>query len=397
MTTPEWAALLLGAPALLPLANTLLNRLTWTRGRPEGGSGPRISILVPARDEALTIEACVRAAAAAADALPGQVEEIRVLDDGSTDETPQILKRLQEELPLLRVMGGRPLPAGWVGKVHACHQLAAEARGDLLVFIDADVRLQPDALLRLRQLSRNAQLVTAVPRQEMGSEVERLLLPLLHLTYTSWLPLVLVHWTGQRRFLAANGQFIAIGKADLARIGGFAAIRGEVVDDMALCRRAKVAGLRVLFADGDALAHCRMYQNGEQVWAGFSKNMYLGIGGHPLALAFVLALHLTCFVLPYVALPILLLLSAFGNFLPIFPVSADLGLPLAASAVGVAANLLTRLVLALRHGHGLTSVLLHPVAVCLMMAILLNSYRWSRRGAIRWRGRTYAAGGEVAA
>jgi hypothetical protein len=154
-------------------------------------------------------------------------------------------------------------------------------------------------------------------------------------------------------------------------------VRTAVVDDMALCRVIKEQGDRVVFADGDAMAWCRMYEDGPSLWRGFSKNFYEGIGGHPAALVAVASLHLLLFVVPFLGLPLAL--------------AAGQPLLVGAAAVGVCANLTLRAVLALRHHHHPLSVVLHPVAVLLMMAVLVNSYVWSRRGAIEWRGRSYAA------
>jgi hypothetical protein len=125
------------------------------------------------------------------------------------------------------------------------------------------------------------------------------------------------------------------------------------------------------------MADCRMYPDAASLRRGFAKNFYEGIGGHPLAMVLVMALHLMLFVVPFVALPIAAALGAWGLA--------------AAAAVGVAANLLLRTIMAVRHRHSPVSVLLHPVAVLLMMGILFESFRWSRRGDIRWRGRSYGA------
>jgi chlorobactene glucosyltransferase len=365
--------LLLAAPAAIPALLTLINLLTWPRRHPAVPDGDaRISILIPARNEATTIEACVTAALAA----PRSVNEVVVFDDASTDATPGILARLERRNPRLRIVQGHGLPDGWVGKPHACHQLSRHATGDVLVFVDADTTLTPDAIPRLLGLLRDSDLVTAFPRQITVSLAERIFMPLLSLTYTAWLPLALIPHTRSPHILAANGQLLAVRREALERIGGFAAVAGEVVDDMALCRRARRLGVRVRFVDGELLASCRMYASAEEIWAGFSKNLYEGIGESPMALLGVVALHVVTMVLPFLAVPLALLLAP--SWLP-------------AALVGVGLNLLTRALLAARFSHSPLSVLLHPLAVLGLVAIALNSARWSRRDAIQWRGRTYAA------
>ena len=286
--------------AVVAASLTLFNLLTWPRGRREARFDGRVSVLVPARDEEGTIGACVQALLDSTH----PVHEVIVIDDGSTDRTPEILRALATTDPRLRVIPGTGLPPGWVGKPHACHQLAQVAAGELLLFVDADVTFSPHGIGRIAGLvdRHQADVVTAVPAQRTGSFLERLVLPLLHVTYTAWLPLVLVHRTHDPRFLAANGQILAIKRGAYDAIGGFEGVKNEVVDDMALCRAAKVARRRVVFADGSTLAHCRMYSSAGEVWRGFSKNLYEGLGESPLALLAVVGVYLAAFVAPIVLL-----------------------------------------------------------------------------------------------
>jgi len=362
---PMWAVVL----PTLAFGTTAVNLLTWPTG---AGSDPvdglPVSVLIPARNEERTIEAAVRSA------LAEPVAEVVVCDDRSTDRTAEILAAIDD--PRLRVVTGEPLAAGWVGKAHACARLAREARHDELLFLDADTTLRPGGLQRLRRLRRHhgADAVTAFPHQVLGSTGERLLLPMLHVTYTSWLPLVLVHLSSWKAFLAANGQVLFLSREALDDAGGFEAIRREVVDDMALCRNLKGVGRRVVFAEGSAIASCRMYHSARELWEGFAKNLYEGLGSVPMLLATWVA-YGGAFLVPW----LLLLLS------PVWPTLLVPGL------IGIGANLLQRALLVRRFGQPWWSALAHPVAVVALLILAGDSWRRSRAGRIAWKGRQYAA------
>lgn len=369
MISPYWS---LAAIPALAFAMTAVNAATWRRGRVGPKLGRRVSVLIPARNEGPRIAQCVRAIAASRQ----PVLEIICFDDDSTDETPRVLAELQKEIPALRVVRGRGLPSGWVGKPHACERLYREATTDVLVFVDADVTLAPQGLERLLSaIDDGADVVTAVPWQRCVTPVERWVVPFLLLSYVSWLPLELVGRTKDDRVVAANGQLLAVRRPVLERLGGFRCVAREIVDDVAFCRQAKRQGAKVVFLDGTAMASCRMYRTAREVWAGFSKNMHEGVGGS-LALAAVVLTYAAAFVAPWLALALgITVLPAL--FLP--------------AAVAVASNLGQRLLLWLRWGQSPGGLFSHPLGALLVIVIALNSLRWSLRGAIHWAGRSYAA------
>ncbi len=356
---------LLPLPAVTALMLSIFNLIFWPRGSPGTVRSTSVSVCIPARNEQASIEACVVAATALG------ADEVIVLDDGSSDDTSAILRRLSRGRADIRVVRlDAALPAGWVGKARACWLLAAMAHGEHLLFLDADVVVDKGALGRLDDLRRRyrADLITAVPRQITGTFMERLVLPLLHVSYTSWLPLPLIWKTHNTRLLAANGQILFVARDALNDVGSFKAVRGEIVDDMALGRVFKKARKRVLFVDGDDLGSCRMYRSGQQVIDGFSKNLYEGVGSLPL-LTVIGAWYAWAFLMPWALLPVL---------------------PLPA-VVGIVAALALRLMHVVRHHSTVVSALLHPVGVLVLLFIAARSWRWSRRGEIRWAGRVYGA------
>jgi chlorobactene glucosyltransferase len=370
---------LVAGPAVAVAANVLVNLAVWPRGDARGRWPGRISVLIPARDEARSIEQCVDAALAA---TPGP-HEVIVCDDGSTDGTAALVERIAARDPRVRLIRGAPLPPGWVGKPHASDRLATEAVGDLLVFVDADVVLGRETFARMASVFGRfrADAVSAGLRQRTVSFGERLVIPLLHLSYLAWLPLALVWRTSDPRMTVANGQLFAIRRDAYLGAGGWAGVRDQVVDDLAFGRAIKRAGLRLVFADGHRMAICRMYDGFGALRDGFSKNLYAGIGGTPAALAVVIVMHLWAFVVPYVALG--------AGLAGVAPVAA-------AGAVGVGANLLLRGAMAFRLRQPAEGVLFHPLAVLVLLGIALNSWRWSRAGRIRWRGREYGTPGNPA-
>jgi len=233
---------------------------------------PRVSILVPARNEAENIEACVRT-------LLRQDYpdfEIIVLDDHSTDETRHILSRLARDFQRLRVMDGRPLPEGWLGKHWACHQLAQAARGDLLLFTDADTRHVPtmlrDSVSAL--LAEGADLVTAFPREEAVTWGEKLIVPVISFGIFSFLPVALarrMRWAG---LSVAIGQFMLFRRSAFEAIGGYESVCNHIVDDVMLGRRIILHGFVWRLMDGTRHISCRMYRGFWQAVDGFTKNIF---------------------------------------------------------------------------------------------------------------------------
>ena len=377
-------AMAVAASALLPLAMTLFNVAVWRRGRSDGRMPGVVSVLIPARNEESNIDACL----AAAQASHHAIHEILVYDDASTDATPDLVSARQQQDPRIRLLRGADLPRGWAGKSHACHRLAEAASGDVLLFIDADVRLLPAGVSRLgsQYQDLDADLVSAIPRQETETWFERLILPLLHLTYTSWLPLPLIHASRDHRFLAVNGQILSIRRSTYEAVGGFAAVKDDVVEDMAFCRLVKQRGFRVAFADGHHIAQCRMYTSTTEVWEGFSKNLYRGLGARLSALLGVFSLYLICFVAPYIVLAGAALAAWWSP-----STGPSLGPMLVAGVVGVSANVILRAILAWRYRQSWSGILTHPFSVLALVTIGVNSFRWHQRGTIRWRGRVYGS------
>jgi chlorobactene glucosyltransferase len=233
---------------------------------------PRVSVLVPARNEASTISSCVMSLLH--QRYPDM--EVIVLDDGSTDGTGQQLDTLRAVYPRLQVMhAADEPPPGWNGKSYACHRLAARATGDWLLFTDADTIHMPHSLERgiTQALALDAALLSAFPYQRARTWSERILVSFI----MDFIPLVTLDfeamWRGSGRRIAANGQYLLARAETYRAIGGHAGIHGERVDDFALARRFRASGYTVALVDGTSMLSCRMYRTFREVWNGFSKNL----------------------------------------------------------------------------------------------------------------------------
>jgi len=249
---------------------------------------PLVSLLVPARNEAANVGACVRSLLA--QTYPRL--EVIVLDDRSEDDTRTVLEaeRVRAGDGRLVVLAGEEPPSGWTGKNWACHQLSQAARGDVLLFADADTVFgPPDAVDRIVGALRasRADLLSGLPRQVLGTPGEALLVPLFYWAFLAFTPLA-AHLVWRRAPVArAVGQLMAFRRAAYDAIGGHEAVRASVVDDLDLARAVARAGLSCRILDATDVVACRMYRNGREASAGFAKNLFAAFGYAILPYAFV--------------------------------------------------------------------------------------------------------------
>jgi chlorobactene glucosyltransferase len=246
---------------------------------------PLISVCVPARNEERNIRRCV-------ESILGQDYpsfECVVLDDGSTDATPAILKQLEqaseERGSILHILRGSPLPDGWAGKPHALYQATQAARGEWLCFIDADTAIDPATLSSVfrKALETRADLFTIMTFQILGSFWEKTVMPLVMTALSVGFSPKKVNDPGTRDAIA-NGQFIFIRRAVYDAIGGHQAIKDKIVEDKAISELVKWNGYRLIIADGTRLARTRMYTSLPEMWEGWTKNVYLGLSDQPAML-----------------------------------------------------------------------------------------------------------------
>jgi chlorobactene glucosyltransferase len=345
------------------------------RSSPALVSEPFVSVLVPARNEAGQIERCVRS-------LLDQdypSYELLVLDDQSSDGTASVLMGLAEKDSRLRVLSGQPLPEGWVGKNWACHQLSLEARGDWLLFTDADTWHNAGMLrhtLAYAQASR-LDFLSGMPAQVTGSWMEGLAVPMLPWVAHAIIPIPLVRAWPAAAGTAAIGQFLLFSRRAYEVIGGHAAVPGSIVEDFALSWRAKRLGLRWDFVDASACVRTRMYTDGGQTWRGLSKGLYAAFGYNLPVFAFVWLWLLVVAWQPVAGL----LLAVAGHPLPGF----SLGLAAAAYSLDTVAWFVSDL----RFRLPLWQAFLHPLTIAIYTAIGFQSAaRHLLHRPVDWKGRS---------
>ncbi len=356
------------------LLNTLLNlkKMTPADYLPPCQPWPFVYILVPVRNEEKNVRRLV-------DSLlrqdyPGF--EVVVFDDNSSDNTWPILEELAAENPRLRLLRSDNLPSCWTGKNWACHQLSLAARGEMLLYTDADTVHHPLALKQAvaSALQHKAGLLSALPALEAKTWSEKLYMPIIPFAFVSLIPFFKINSRRRRSWPAVLGPFLLFSRRTYQASGGHAAIKENIVDDIALARQVARQRENITLIDGSRLLSIRFYRCFRELWAGFSKNSYEAIKGTPLKLAGIILVCYLLFIRPYLA------------FLGALSQAQLISLPF----LQVALITLNRFILAERFGSSRLWSMLHPFSITLALVILVNSYRLSLfRKKIVWKERFY--------
>jgi len=326
---------------------------------------PLISILIPARNEENNISHCLEKI------LNQRYNnfEVFVLDDKSTDNTRKLIEsftRTQKD-KRIKLLNGKNLPENWTGKNWACHQLSENAKGELLLFIDADVMLSPDALIKASSVfvAKNCSLLTLFPSQKNFSLGEFLTVPLMNWFLLTFLPLKLVYSNKNVSFTAANGQFMLWNKSAYQKIGGHKVVAHKIVEDMEIARLTKKNGDKVYAGLGGEEVFCRMYNSFNDGFVGFSKNFFPGFA-MPKSV-FILSILFLFFVFYS---PFIFVFFYDEYFLP------------AGLIIG------QRFLISLKSKQNfLINILLHPLQMLIMLIVGIYSALSVNKGKIYWKGR----------
>jgi chlorobactene glucosyltransferase len=341
---------------------------------------PVVSVCVPARNEESRILNCLKSLQT--QDYPNY--EILVLDDQSSDCTLKILLEIAKLDKRIKVLKGKELPDGWIGKSWACHQLSLKAKGKWLFFTDADTNHMPETLKKsVRGAEESgADLMSCLNRQETGSWMEYLVVPVLVYCLITLLPVRFVLKRGNflSKFAGASGQFLFFKSSSYKALGGHNLVKNAIVEDFKIGNEMLRSGYRLVFFDGTSVTSCRMYNSAIQVWEGFSKNFYPSFG-FSVSRFLGICLCLLCIsILPY----IMLFVVPLGSLL--FFALAGLSL----------IQVLLRLKQAKLYGYSMTSCFLHPLGVFFYVLIGLNSMRWYLiNGQGHWKGRILKSPGSV--
>ncbi len=319
-----------------------------------------IGVLVPMRNEAENVEGLIATLAAQEGSL-----HFYLLDDNSEDQTFELLQRFTQTDSRFTVIKGGVLKDKWIGKTWALQQLFDASDEEILVSIDADVRLSNDAINKAVTSLNSTRLdfVSPYPRQIAQSFAERLIQPLLQWSWLTTVPLRYAESSGQQSMAIANGQFFVVRRSALAAIGGYQSVKHAVIDDVFLARELVKNGSSGTVINGSEIAETRMYATWSQIKAGYGKSLNQAFGSLFGALFVVAFLTATC-IAP-------LLLGLLGN---------------PYGWLGFAAIVGTRVLSAMKSRGRVLDSVLHPISV--LALIYLIAYSYLRRGSIQWKGRT---------
>ncbi len=329
-----------------------------------------VSVLIPARNEANNITDCLIS-------LQNQTYsnlEILVLDDESTDDTSKQVAKLAETDKRIKLIAGQNLPKGWVGKSWACHQLSDIATGDWLLFTDADTRYKTTAISASVAFAtrEHADLLSLLPKQLAPTTNTQIMMPLLYFIFYTLFPGFLLSKTKTESISAAIGQFLLFNRSTYQAINGHKSVASSIVEDLDLAKVVKKANKKLVVADGALLLSCQMYQTLSELWKGFTKNFFASFSYSIIKLIGFIIFNLIIYIWPFIAL---LITTKLVFFITIFQILLVY---------------LLRVILLKRHSYPIFSVLLHPVAIIVMLAISCNSiYSIISGRGVTWKGRNY--------
>ena len=348
--------------SIVIFAISLINFLTIRIPQRDEEVKKAVTVLAPMRNEAENVPEFISA-------LSTQmgVKNLKfiAINDGSTDKTAELLNTVIGSDPRFTVIDSPIQRTGWLGKVSALQSGFEVATSDYIITLDADVRLEPNAIMRaITQLERlKLDFISPYPRQIAQTFPEKLIQPLLHWSWMSTIVLRLAEKFPRRSTAVANGQFFVVRKSALDAIGGFSTVSNQILDDIELARSLIAAGYKGVVTEGSGIASTRMYGSFDEIRQGYGKSLWKAFGGPLGSLIAITFLFLTG------VLPVLLILNGYltGWFIYLYIA-------------------FSREISAIRSRGNPLYAFLHPLSSALLIYLII--YSWRKRGSIQWKGRT---------
>jgi glycosyltransferase involved in cell wall biosynthesis len=321
-----------------------------------------ISILIPARNEEKNLAVLLQILINTGE----EIKEIIVLDDESSDQTKEIVQKFQILDERIILINGTPLPPNWTGKNWACHQLGNIATGEYLLFLDADVLPSLNLAKRLvTQMSKNkTSLLSVFPDQKMETFGEKVVVPFMHYLLLSLLPLKLVLSNKNPAFAAANGQVMCFVASTYQKNCWHEKVKNSVLDDVNIVKIMKSHGLKTEVVCANNSVFCRMYENFNDAFSGFSKNLFAGFNNNLFGISFYFFIIIFGHFLIWLT---------FGSIIGIFSVFLSLSIRICISKTA--------------HQPILRNLLLHPLQMLVYFTIGINSVLNTFNKNIIWKGR----------
>jgi chlorobactene glucosyltransferase len=336
---------------------------------------PLISVLIPARNEEENIKKCI----VSLTKQDYKNIEILVLDDNSTDDTANIVKKLSKKYSNVKFYKGEHLRKGWLGKSFACHQLSKHARGEYMIFTDADTLHFPDSISSALAclLRYKVDALSVFPMQIMVTMHERMMVPFGNYIILALFPLYLMRKVKNAMFCTAIGQFMMFKSNIYRRIGGHKSIKGKVLEDVKISKHVKKSGYKFMIFDGRSNLYCRMYKSFRDVVRGYSRVLFAAFDYNTFMMSMAIVLIAAVFLGPFIMLPLAVIFS--------WP-----ALVIEVIILQVIIVLITRVVFAIRFKCKNVDILLHPLAMFYLLFIAVKSILDIKYGdGMKWKGRVY--------
>lgn len=369
----------------LAALNLILNLQALRRPRKNSqlpDAAPLVSVLIPARNEEDNIEACLQS-------LQGQDYpsfEVLVLDDNSRDRTGEIVTRIATKDDRVQLLRGEPLPAGWAGKPFACYQLAQKAKGDWLLFVDADTTSASHMLRSVMALALELKpsLLSGFPRQLASSLPQKIAIPVLYFIILSWFPIWWLQRGNKPKPSLAIGQFLLFPREDYWRIGGHKAVKGRILEDVWLGVETTRHGGRHLAIDLSPVFFCDMYHSLKGMSEGVIKWMYSVASLSPAALVGLMVAGYVLYLAPFYWLWYELFMAAAPTDLRPFIIAQ------------VVVIIAMRLMVDIRFREPAVSAWLHPLGFFyILLSAVYASVRQAVGKGVSWKERVYSQGSGV--